>query len=55
MHSVAEIEQAIQRLSPQQERELREWLQQRPAPEDDEDILVPAAYRQKVLDAIDKP
>lgn len=55
MSTVPEIEAAIERLSPEEQRHLREWFLERPLPEDNDDILVPPAYRQKVLDALDQP
>jgi len=55
MSTVAEIETAIERLSPEEQRELRDWLLERLPADDNDDVLVPPAYRQKVLDAIDQP
>ena len=55
MSTLPEIEAAIEQLSPEEQRQLREWFQERTLPEDNNDILVPPAYRQKVLDALDQP
>jgi hypothetical protein len=54
MSSMAEITAAIERLSEGEKESLRKWFLQ-PQSEDGEndDILVPATYRQKVLDVID--
>lgn len=53
MSSIAEIEEAIEKLPAPEQRELRQWFLRREWPESDEDILVPPGYRQKVLDALD--
>ena len=55
MSSLAEIEVAIEKLPAGDQRELREWFLRREWPGADEDILVPPAYRQTVLDALDHP
>ena len=55
MSTVAEIEEAIEQLTPEEQLRVRDWiLTKRPLGEND-DILTPRAYRQKVLDALDKP
>ncbi len=52
MSSLAEIEEAIERLSPDQQRSLRDWMLSRCRDESDseDDLLVPAAYRNNILD-----
>jgi hypothetical protein len=55
MSTVVEIEAAIELLSPEEKRQLHEWFLERLPSEDNEDVVVPSAYRQKVLDAIDQP
>ena len=55
MSTVAEIEAAIEQLSLEEQRQLWQWFRERALPEDNDDVLVPPAYRQKILDAIDQP
>jgi hypothetical protein len=55
MSTVAEIEAAIEHLSPEEQRQLCRWVIERLSGNDNEDILVPPAYRQKILDALDQP
>lgn len=55
MNSVAEIEAAIEKLTPEEEQKLREWLLRRASSELNDDLLVPPQYRQTVLNAIEGP
>ena len=55
MSMLAEIETAIEQLPPEELRRLRTWLLERTPPEENDDVLVPPAYRQKVLDALGQP
>lgn len=54
MSTVIEIESAIEQLSPVEQRQLRDWLLERFRPDDNDDLMVPPAYRQRILDAIDQ-
>jgi len=54
VNKVAEIEEAIEQLSVEEQRELRRWFLEHPPQEENDDILVPAAYRQKILDGLDQ-
>ena len=55
MSSVADIQDAVEKLPVNEQRELRQWFLRREWPDADEDILVPPDYRQNVLDALDHP
>ncbi len=55
MSTVVESEDAIEHLPPEAQLELREWILRRPWPDQDEDILVPRSYQQKVMDVLDQP
>ena len=54
MSTVIEIEAAIEKLPQEKKLQLRHWVIENIPTENDE-ILAPSAYRQKVLDAIDQP
>jgi hypothetical protein len=53
--NVAEIEEAIEQLPPQEQAKLRDWLLEKLPPGDNDDILLPRSHRQKILDALDQP
>jgi len=55
MSTVAEIEEAIKQLTPEEQLQLRDWILQKQPLSDNEDVLTPRAYRGKVLDALDQP
>jgi hypothetical protein len=55
MSTVAEIEEAIKQLNPEEQRQVRDWILEKQPLTGNEDILTPRAYRQKVLDALDLP
>jgi hypothetical protein len=55
MSTVAEIEEAIEQLKPEQQLEVRNWILEKQPLEDNSDIVLPRAYRQKTLDALDQP
>jgi hypothetical protein len=55
MSTVAEIEAAIEQLPPDDQRQLRRWVIEHVLVEDNEDILAPSSYRQKILDGLDQP
>ena len=52
--TVAEIEAAILRLPPEEQRQLREWLLELQPVGVDEDVLIPAAYQRKIFDVLDQ-
>jgi hypothetical protein len=54
MSTVAEIEEAIEQLPPEEQLQVRDWILEKQPLGDDGDILLPRAYRQKILDALDK-
>jgi hypothetical protein len=51
--TIAEIEDAIEQLPPEQQLQVRDWILEKQPLEDNSDILLPRPYRQKVLDALD--
>ena len=53
MSTVIEIEEAIEKLPPEKKIQLRHWVIEN-IPSENDDILMPPAYRQKILDAIDE-
>ena len=55
MSTVLEIEEAIEQLTPEEQIEVRDWMLGKRPLTDNSDILVPRAYRQKILDALDQP
>ena len=50
MSTVAEIEAAIEQLMPEEQQKLRQWVVEHVRDDDNEDIVVPPSYRQKILD-----
>ncbi len=54
MSTVIEIEDAIEKLPLEKKLQLRHWVIEN-IPSENDDILAPTAYRQKVLDALDQP
>lgn len=56
MSTVIEIEAAIEKLPKEKKYQLRGWvIENIPTKEDDDnDILVPSSYRQKILDGLDQ-
>lgn len=55
MSTVAEIEEAIEQLTPEEQLQVRDWILEKQPLTNNEDILAPRAYRQKVLNALDLP
>lgn len=55
MSTVAEIEEAIEQLTPEEQVKVRDWILEKQPLSGNEDVLTPRAYRQKVLDALDLP
>jgi hypothetical protein len=55
MSTVTEIEEAIEQLPPEQQLQVRDWILEKQPLEDNSDILLPRAYRQKILNALDQP
>jgi hypothetical protein len=55
MSTVTEIEAAIEKLPPEKKYQLREWVIEHIPTKEDDDILVPSSYRQKILDGLDQP
>jgi hypothetical protein len=55
MSTVVEIEDAIERLPPEAQMEVRDWILRRSWPDQDEDIVVPRSYQQKVMAVLDQP
>ncbi|MGH7977623.1 MAG: hypothetical protein ACREDS_09925 [Limisphaerales bacterium] len=55
MSTVDEIEEAIEQLKPEEQLQVRDWILEKQPLEDNRDILLPHAYRRKVLDALDQP
>jgi len=55
MSTVAEIEEAIEQLPAEEQLQLRDWILEKQPLEDNGDVLLPRAYRQKILNALDQP
>lgn len=55
MSTVAEIEEAIEQLTPEDQLQVRKWILEKQPLGGNDDILTPHPYRQKVLDALDQP
>lgn len=55
MSTVAEIENAIEQLTPEEQLQVRDWILEKQPVNGNEDVLTPCDYRQKVLDALDQP
>jgi hypothetical protein len=55
MSTVAEIENAIAQLTPEEQLQVRDWILEKKPLDGNDDVLTPRAYRQKVLDVLDQP
>lgn len=55
MKAVSEIEKAIERLSAEEQIQVRDWILQKQPLCGNEDIVAPRPYRQKVMDTLDLP